>query len=781
MLECIASDTSQSTSAGRTGILSYVSGLWNSMRLGSTVVAGAGSGWSAEKSNCREGSLDQENLQQRLNGYPVIRDGNDDAPSTDTPKKGSGLSNKNYSPSSRGAYSADFDHAYTAASFHHPHQKVNRQHNANAAIPSHIVQQAPNLTSTKLRRDEERTTLCRQIVKHYEQLSEEKRRLGEKVLELQIENQSLRNRNLELEREVKRSASVARKATAFSWGYRQQQRTAAAASRLQRFRRSSLSTTGGKSSSRRVSSGGSLALERPKRRSALRRRRFSPSSVTREDQHQPRQKPRTSAPSSASSSRHPSASSQQSNNRAILCLEPSRERPRTTKIEIPPCVRKQFSCLWQMEGTEDLSDAVFERRHQKYEQDEKRRKRWDIQRLRAQSQASQLRESCQSPLPPPPTDHSSLPPNSHLPSSSSASFFSCRTKNGDSPVDLPSSSSRERRRRSSHRLSVSGTTTDEDNENYDQRDPHLVEVIRVVEVCHAPPSASSFRSFRPPCLDSPTISSDVLSDQNLSPNQGKPETPDKHLYINMGRFRCLRPSSRVRIFSLPASFFEEVRTSHVRSLRLRSTDSSTPSVTKENKRLDPTEVLMSECDAGVKRRSLRSSSSLTSEARTPQTELLSPVSSSASLESENSSNALETEKRLKSREEAPEQERRKRRRSSGAERVELTKPRLSTLRPRLLLAKAVTDVPLSLLDEMADSPASLKDEEDSPLSVVVPRVTRLRQASRSGGLTESEEESPSSKRKFLSGDADDFEVEDMISDVSCLSLAAKYVARDVDL
>ena len=44
-----------------------------------------------------------------------------------------------------------------------------------------------------------------------------------------------------------------------------------------------------------------------------------------------------------------------------------------------------------MEGTENIEDETFLRRHQKFELDEKRRKRWDIQRMREQRHCEKLR------------------------------------------------------------------------------------------------------------------------------------------------------------------------------------------------------------------------------------------------------------------------------------------------------------------------------------------------------------------------------------------------------
>ncbi|ESO02105.1 hypothetical protein HELRODRAFT_161340 [Helobdella robusta] len=51
-------------------------------------------------------------------------------------------------------------------------------------------------------------------------------------------------------------------------------------------------------------------------------------------------------------------------------------------IAVPSWRMRPMHTLYIMEGTENLDDHVFEKRHQKPENDERRRKRWDLQRLR---------------------------------------------------------------------------------------------------------------------------------------------------------------------------------------------------------------------------------------------------------------------------------------------------------------------------------------------------------------------------------------------------------------
>ena len=60
-------------------------------------------------------------------------------------------------------------------------------------------------------------------------------------------------------------------------------------------------------------------------------------------------------------------------------------------IEIPSWRIHPISSCYSLEGTENLNDEVFNRRHAKFEIDEKRRKRWDMQRLREQRLNERLR------------------------------------------------------------------------------------------------------------------------------------------------------------------------------------------------------------------------------------------------------------------------------------------------------------------------------------------------------------------------------------------------------
>lgn len=54
----------------------------------------------------------------------------------------------------------------------------------------------------------------------------------------------------------------------------------------------------------------------------------------------------------------------------------------TTNLEVPSWRIKVYTSCYTMEGTENLDDEIYNKRHTKLETDEKRRKRWDVQRIR---------------------------------------------------------------------------------------------------------------------------------------------------------------------------------------------------------------------------------------------------------------------------------------------------------------------------------------------------------------------------------------------------------------
>uniref|UniRef100_A0A2R5LF52 PEHE domain-containing protein n=1 Tax=Ornithodoros turicata TaxID=34597 RepID=A0A2R5LF52_9ACAR len=66
------------------------------------------------------------------------------------------------------------------------------------------------------------------------------------------------------------------------------------------------------------------------------------------------------------------------------------EEETSEKIEVPTWRFHPMPSGYSMEGTEDLDDKIFAKRHQKLELDERRRKRWDIQRLREQRRTERL-------------------------------------------------------------------------------------------------------------------------------------------------------------------------------------------------------------------------------------------------------------------------------------------------------------------------------------------------------------------------------------------------------
>lgn len=54
----------------------------------------------------------------------------------------------------------------------------------------------------------------------------------------------------------------------------------------------------------------------------------------------------------------------------------------SSSLEVPNWRLKVYTSCYTMEGTENLDDEIFNKRHQKLENDERRRKRWDVQRIR---------------------------------------------------------------------------------------------------------------------------------------------------------------------------------------------------------------------------------------------------------------------------------------------------------------------------------------------------------------------------------------------------------------
>lgn len=68
------------------------------------------------------------------------------------------------------------------------------------------------------------------------------------------------------------------------------------------------------------------------------------------------------------------------------------ELSRKDTLEVPRWTVKEIVNCYSIEGTEDLTDETFLKRHSKLEVDERRRKRWDIQRLRENRVIERLRK-----------------------------------------------------------------------------------------------------------------------------------------------------------------------------------------------------------------------------------------------------------------------------------------------------------------------------------------------------------------------------------------------------
>lgn len=63
-------------------------------------------------------------------------------------------------------------------------------------------------------------------------------------------------------------------------------------------------------------------------------------------------------------------------------------------LEIPSWTTKErtYHCAYPVEATEEMTDDTFTKRHTKFETDERRRKKWDVQRLREQKQVERLKK-----------------------------------------------------------------------------------------------------------------------------------------------------------------------------------------------------------------------------------------------------------------------------------------------------------------------------------------------------------------------------------------------------
>lgn len=78
-------------------------------------------------------------------------------------------------------------------------------------------------------------------------------------------------------------------------------------------------------------------------------------------------------------------------NRQIAETGEDRPVQENVNLEIPRWVIKECPGLYSIEGTEDLSDEVFLKRHARLEHHERKRKKWDVQRIREQRTIERLK------------------------------------------------------------------------------------------------------------------------------------------------------------------------------------------------------------------------------------------------------------------------------------------------------------------------------------------------------------------------------------------------------
>ncbi|XP_034943111.1 male-specific lethal 1 homolog [Chelonus insularis] len=75
-----------------------------------------------------------------------------------------------------------------------------------------------------------------------------------------------------------------------------------------------------------------------------------------------------------------------------LNTKPCKQEEDSTNLEVPNWRIKIYTSCYTMEGTENLDDEIFNKRHLKLENDERRRKRWDVQRIREQRHIEKLKQ-----------------------------------------------------------------------------------------------------------------------------------------------------------------------------------------------------------------------------------------------------------------------------------------------------------------------------------------------------------------------------------------------------
>lgn len=78
-------------------------------------------------------------------------------------------------------------------------------------------------------------------------------------------------------------------------------------------------------------------------------------------------------------------------NRQIIEAGEDCPQAENINLEIPKWTIKETTGLYCIEGTEDLGDEVFHKRHARLEHHEKKRKKWDVQRIREQRTIERLK------------------------------------------------------------------------------------------------------------------------------------------------------------------------------------------------------------------------------------------------------------------------------------------------------------------------------------------------------------------------------------------------------
>ncbi|KAJ8940062.1 hypothetical protein NQ314_010896 [Rhamnusium bicolor] len=79
-------------------------------------------------------------------------------------------------------------------------------------------------------------------------------------------------------------------------------------------------------------------------------------------------------------------------NLGISTVDPDLPECIATTLEVPRWRHKIYASCYTMEGTENLDDEVYNKRHMRLENDERRRKRWDVQRIREQRVIEKLKQ-----------------------------------------------------------------------------------------------------------------------------------------------------------------------------------------------------------------------------------------------------------------------------------------------------------------------------------------------------------------------------------------------------